>query len=266
MLKLPSPNELIMQGVDLLYSLSPQPLPSMSQLESARIVAHRGAHTGDLIRENTLEAFDLALKKQLWGIEFDVRWTKDEVPVVLHDPTLERVFPELNHRLSDLNFSELRQHTILVPKLEDIIQNFSQKLHLMIEIKESLNTENKRKIMSQLLSHLKPEDDFHILSLTPEIFDDFNFLPPHCYLPVAEWNIKELSELALKNQWAGITGHYLLLSEGVLTRHHLRGQKVGTGFANSKNLLFRELNRATDWVFTDDALRLKGILDKALKS
>jgi glycerophosphoryl diester phosphodiesterase len=56
---------------------------------SARpIIAHRGA-SGEA-PENTIPAFELALRQGADAIELDVRLTADGVPVVLHDPTLDR--------------------------------------------------------------------------------------------------------------------------------------------------------------------------------
>jgi len=46
----------------------------------------------DNIKENTIKAFDNAFKNGYQGIEFDVRLTKDKIPVVLHDSFLSRVF------------------------------------------------------------------------------------------------------------------------------------------------------------------------------
>ena len=53
------------------------------------IIAHRGAST--LAPENTLAAFQRAMDAGVDGIEFDVRLTKDGVPVVYHDSSLQRI-------------------------------------------------------------------------------------------------------------------------------------------------------------------------------
>jgi glycerophosphoryl diester phosphodiesterase len=53
-------------------------------------LAHRGDHRRE--RENTLGAFAAALAIDACdGLEFDVRLSKDGVPVVIHDGSLERV-------------------------------------------------------------------------------------------------------------------------------------------------------------------------------
>ena len=52
------------------------------------IIAHRGASA--VAPENTLAAFERALLDGADGIEFDVRLTRDRLPVVIHDATLKR--------------------------------------------------------------------------------------------------------------------------------------------------------------------------------
>lgn len=51
-------------------------------------VAHRGASA--YAPENTLAAFNLALDMGADGIELDVKLTRDGVPIVLHDETVDR--------------------------------------------------------------------------------------------------------------------------------------------------------------------------------
>jgi len=51
-------------------------------------IAHRGA-SGEA-PENTLLAFELALRQGADGVEFDVHLSSDGVPVVIHDARLER--------------------------------------------------------------------------------------------------------------------------------------------------------------------------------
>ncbi|RMI34562.1 glycerophosphodiester phosphodiesterase [Streptomyces triticirhizae] len=52
------------------------------------------AHRGDpyRVRENTLPSFTSAAEAGAEAVEFDVRLTSDDVPVVVHDPTLERLW------------------------------------------------------------------------------------------------------------------------------------------------------------------------------
>lgn len=69
-----------------------------------RIIAHRGdsAHAP----ENTLAAIKMALDAGAEGVEFDVRLSKDGVPVVIHDETLKRT-GGIDKHISELTFAEL---------------------------------------------------------------------------------------------------------------------------------------------------------------
>lgn len=68
------------------------------------IIGHRGASA--VAPENTMAAFQEAIAVGADGIEFDVRLTRNGVPVVIHDSTLQRT-GDLPHRISDLSFPEL---------------------------------------------------------------------------------------------------------------------------------------------------------------
>lgn len=267
---MPSLNDCIMKTVDAVYATLPQPPPSSSTLKKAKLVAHRGIHEPEDVTENTWKAFDLALEHRIWGIEFDVRWTQDEVPVILHDPDPSRVFPKASAgfktKISRMTFQQLQSDYTEIPYLEEMLRRYGQSLHLFIEIKEPLDTLAKKSKMKELLQKLEPVRDFHIMSLRTELFRDFEFLPASCFLPVAEWNIHKLSDLAYRHHWAGLTSHYLLLGQKLLNKHVHQRQSCGTGFINSKNLLYRELNRGVEWIFTDKALTVKSLLEKALNS
>lgn len=58
-------------------------------MDKTKIFAHRGA--SGYAPENTLEAFALAVSQKADGIELDVQLTRDGVPVVIHDETIDRV-------------------------------------------------------------------------------------------------------------------------------------------------------------------------------
>ena len=99
-------------------------------------IAHRGLYDGK-IKENTIEAFDNAFKNGYQGIEFDVRLTKDKIPVILHDSFLSRVF-EKKGLLRNFTYQELRNKNIDIPKLEDVINRYQNKV-MIIELKEKID-------------------------------------------------------------------------------------------------------------------------------
>ena len=202
----------------------------------------------------------------VWGIEFDVRWTNDRVPVVFHDRNLSRVFGA-DRDINRLNLAEIKASFSLIPTLEEIIRACGQKLHLMIEIKEEQfsDPDYHRRVIKGLLAHLTPVVDYHVISLKPDMFKFLDFLPQNTFLPIAEINVPSMSEIALKEKYQGLLGHYLMMTDAYLQKHRRNDQKVGTGFVNSRNCFFRELNRGVTWIFSKNALRLQKLRDRMLR-
>ncbi|MEZ5306127.1 MAG: glycerophosphodiester phosphodiesterase family protein [Pyrinomonadaceae bacterium] len=58
-------------------------------LKRPLIIAHRGSSAA--APENTIAAFERAMEDGAEGIEFDVRITRDGIPVVFHDSSLKRI-------------------------------------------------------------------------------------------------------------------------------------------------------------------------------
>ncbi len=70
------------------------------------IIGHRGASA--VAPENTLSAFSRALQDGADGIEFDVRLSRDRVPVVIHDASLKRT-GQTSRLVGNLTAAELQQ-------------------------------------------------------------------------------------------------------------------------------------------------------------
>jgi len=108
-------------------------------MPSPLIIAHRGASA--TAPENTMAAFREAIAAGADGIEFDVRLTRDGVPVVIHDSTLRRT-TGLSHRIADLILSELDNLNVGVPSLEELLTLFeSNNLVLNLEMKSDSASE-----------------------------------------------------------------------------------------------------------------------------
>lgn len=70
------------------------------------ILGHRGSSA--TAPENTLAAFSQSIRDRADGIEFDVRLSRDGVPVVIHDATLKRT-GRIDRPVSELTAAELPQ-------------------------------------------------------------------------------------------------------------------------------------------------------------
>jgi len=246
---------------DRIFSVLPQKIPNKTQLEACRLVSHRGERDNINIFENTFSAFDPIIEKGIWGIEFDVRWTKDLVPIVIHDENAQRVFGK-DVGIAEHTWEEIQKRVPEIPSLQNLIARYGKRCHLMIELKSEHYPDIKKQkaILKELLSPLRPAEDFHIIALDIALFTYVDFLPFSALLPVSTTNAAQLSPLSLHNNWGGITGHYLFMTQDLIKKHHDAQQKVGSGFANSEKVLFREINKNVDWVFSNSALQMYAVL------
>jgi glycerophosphoryl diester phosphodiesterase len=95
------------------------------------IWAHRGA--SHLKTENTLEAFEEALKHNITGIELDVQLDRRGVPIVFHDKKLS------GWPIRHLSVEELSSTMGYdVPTLDQVLTLLAGKTSLIIELKTSI--------------------------------------------------------------------------------------------------------------------------------
>lgn len=257
----------LLRTIDRLFDRRPpEPLDDRN-LARCRVVSHRGEHDGRTLLENTLPAFDAAVALGVWGIECDLRWTRDLAPVVIHDADLRRVFG-LGRTVAACTLEELRQDCPGLPTLAEVIGRYGGRTHLMVELKQERYPDPRRqnRILEDLFAGVAPGVDFHLLSLVPEMFRRAPFAPPSACLPVARWNVPQLSRLALRRGYAGVAGHYALVGDAAIRRHHGAGQSVGTGYPRSLPVLVREINRGVDWIFCGHARRVQGWVRRLQRS
>ena len=89
------------------------------------LLGHRGARARKSIPENTIASFDQALADGCDGFEFDVRLTADRKAVVCHDPDAAGV---------EIASAAAKQCAGL-PRLEDVVERYSDRAFLDIELK-----------------------------------------------------------------------------------------------------------------------------------
>jgi glycerophosphoryl diester phosphodiesterase len=126
--------DIAMTVVDSMMAVIPRPVPERAALERCKIISHRGEHDNKRVMENTLQAFDRARSAGVWGLECDIRWTADLVPVICHDPSPARVFGVATP-LNSLTFDQLHIQVPDIPRLEDVLRRFGGNTHLMLELK-----------------------------------------------------------------------------------------------------------------------------------
>ncbi len=122
-------------------------------LKLPKLIGHRGVK--DLCPENTLESILKAFDLGLSFVEIDVKISKDRVPILLHDDTLDRTTNgsglaidydyENIKRLDAGKFFYKENTNIFVPKLEDILSlctNYNGNLNIELKPNKNFEKEN----------------------------------------------------------------------------------------------------------------------------
>lgn len=101
------------------------------------VIAHRGA--SGTLPENTLAAYELAVRQRADMIEIDLHRTADGATVVAHDADLSRLGGR--GQIADATLAEVRSLDAgggeLVPTLEEVLDRFGPRIPFNLELKRA---------------------------------------------------------------------------------------------------------------------------------
>ena len=101
-------------------------------------IGHRGARAYE--PENTLRSFKKALEIGVDAVEFDVRKTKDNQLVVIHDADVKRT-TNGKGLVSELTLKEIKDYSTekgeKIPTLKETLEFLDKKVKIVIELKET---------------------------------------------------------------------------------------------------------------------------------
>src|SRR5271170_2377398 len=125
--------------------------------QSVIAIAHRGASA--VAPENTIAAFDEAIRLGASAVEFDVRLTADAVPVVIHDETVDRTtngrgavnsLTRLDLlRLDAGSWKHPRFSGVRIPTLQEVLQTIGSQAVPVLELKVPVDPDLIRNILEE---------------------------------------------------------------------------------------------------------------------
>src|SRR5699024_2069056 len=115
------------------------------------------AHRGDPLNypENTMAAYKSAYRMGYSHLEIDVQLSKDGIPVLMHDITVNRMTNGKGF-IKDFTFEELQSLTVggyeKIPTLEEVLYYFKDKSFLSVEIKQhgDLYQDIEKKVLQKI--------------------------------------------------------------------------------------------------------------------
>ncbi|MDC0037196.1 glycerophosphodiester phosphodiesterase family protein [Alphaproteobacteria bacterium] len=160
-------------------------------LNLPKLIGHRGVK--NLAPENTLDSVGLAHKLGLKWIEVDVKITKDKIPIILHDDSLDRT-TNFKGLVIDFLYKEIKaldagfffynyKTNIFVPTLEDIL-NFCIKheIGINIELKPNKGFEIENvKAISKVIYKSQDLNNFYFSSFDLKSLIEMKKIFPNFY-------------------------------------------------------------------------------------
>ncbi|MCW8128750.1 MAG: hypothetical protein KIS92_00060 [Planctomycetota bacterium] len=235
------------------------------------IIAHRGDSAN--APENTLCAFDAAIKRGADEIETDVRVTKDGVAVLLHDANLFRTTGK-EAEVKDLTFEEVRQldaanfstekfKNTRVPALDEALTKYLPKIPFEIELKafgavvptiQALQKQADQGAFERVLL-----TSFNRQLLVSALMLDGRcrvglLLEPHSTITVAE--IKHMGGAAALPHWEDVT-------KDMVDEAHRLNMAVRVWGVNSLETAKKAIDAGADGATYNDSAELAGYLKEA---
>ena len=230
-------------------------------------IAHRGLHTaGTLAEENTIPAVKAAMDKG-YAVEIDVRCTADDIIVVFHDETLERL-TQGNGLVSHWGFQQLRKYNVgqsamPIPSLPDVMDVVDGQVPIFIEIKSPGKGRDIQKLCAGVRHCFEGyAGPIAVMSFDPRITAWFrNYMPKYARGVVVgrevllNWRTRMLIPFWLKKADPDfIACDVNLLPNGFCTGWQKKGKPVLTWTVKEKHLVPIAKKHANAMIFELPAL------------
>jgi len=201
------------------------------------LLGHRGVRVSASVPENTPASFDLALEHGCDGFEFDVRLTGCGRSVVCHDPKGDGI------TVSQATADQL----LHLPLLEDVLQRYSQRAFLDIELKVP-GLESK--VLNSLREY-RMEEDYVVSSFLPKVVNELKTRSAQVQTGIICDKPKQLAG------WRQLTveyviPHYSLVTRKLVKEVHSAGKKLLTWTVNDRKAMLRFADWGVDGIISDD--------------
>lgn len=224
------------------------------RIDGPLLVGHRGVCGHPRIKENTLEAFDLAVGLG-GGIELDLRLTKDGVPVVSHDGDLRRIF-SVDGVIEELDLVELKKRAPDLPTLDEVFDRYGGRCpHYFLESK-IYHPEVEAMTLISLIRALVDQHGLaqrvSLISLDSRPLDHAREVFPE--LPkvyVFGVDPSQAIRYALSNKDTGIAGWYFSYPRRIRQFLAERNLHEGVGHIDYKTTMTAYSNKGFRYVFTN---------------
>lgn len=234
---------------------------------SVSIVSHRGAAA--LAPENTLAAMRIAIEQGVDFVETDVQLTSDGVPMLLHDPTLDRTTsgsgPIALHTFEEVRaldaggWFDAAHVGERVPTLEEFLDVLEPaNVRALVELKGEWTTEQLAAV-AELLQSRYMVNRVALQSFDEETLRGLQDVAPQFarVMLTREWGARTVA-LAQELEVSAVGGRPKLIDRDLDLLAELRATGIGslTYTLNKAKRWDRAIERGIDLIVTDDPVAL----------
>jgi glycerophosphoryl diester phosphodiesterase len=241
------------------------------------VAAHRGA--SGHAPENTMAAFHAAVSAGADLIELDVRFTRDNVPIVIHDRTLARTTGGRG-QVSALSLSELsdadagswfhpRFANERIPTLASVLESLPSEIGINIEVKPDGDGRPlhvlARRLSDEIRAHQRGREVL-VSSFDHRFLKVFRHTAPHVPLGVLLHPVRDLVRrpvlIARRLDAAYIFCSRSRVRRSMVEAAHDGGFSVGVYTVNESRMIPRLARFGVDLVFTNYPAEIRAALER----
>jgi glycerophosphoryl diester phosphodiesterase len=201
------------------------------------LLGHRGSRVLAGVPENTLDAFDLALRHGCDGFEFDVRRCADGAAVICHDPKVGNV------TVARAKAGQLSQ----LPRLDEVVRDYGHRAFLDIELK----VEDLESKVLEILRQYPPELGYVVSSFIPDVVMNLEARSASASIGIICETRAQLARWP-KLPVDFVVVHHLLADETLVEDLKTAGLKILVWTVNDAEVMLRFASWGVDGIISDD--------------
>jgi glycerophosphoryl diester phosphodiesterase len=211
-------------------------------------IGHRGARAYE--PENTLASFRRAIELGVDAVELDVRKTRDNELVVIHNADVNKT-TDGNGLVNSFTLEEIQKFATEkgehIPTLEDVLDVVGKRVKVLVELKE---TDTEEKVI-ELIRRKKLMDDVILISFDENVLSKIRELDDKVTLGLIYVRHKNpiKSALALKAEY--LLPLYSFTHSTNVKKAHEAGLKVIVWTINTKEEAIEYKKKGVDGIATD---------------
>ncbi|WP_342560984.1 glycerophosphodiester phosphodiesterase [Paenibacillus sp. FSL R7-0345] len=246
-------------------------------------IAHRGA--SGYAPENTIPAIELAIEMQADYIELDIHLTKDKIPVVIHDETVNRTTGSKGY-VKNMTLEQIKQLDagtwfneaypmfareqyagLTIPTLDEVFETFGDKTRYMIEIKEPGANSQIESLLNEAVQKYKLKNAVSVHSFSSTSLRRLHAINPEIPLYQLVWNDYTATKVPasylenVKTYAVGISPNFQGIGPAYVAQVKNAGLKVMPYTVNYQVNMDKAYLWGVDGVYTNYPDRFQEVID-----